>query len=626
MTRVVERLWPAPRRARALDGACELPRAFAWRADGEEALDVASTMLPRLARTGFAPRLFAGAARADVRTRRTSGHEREGYELVVSRDGIELSWSDRAGLWNALQTFAQLVALSEDRGASVLVPCVEIDDAPDLALRGALLDVSRSRVPTMASVRATVDELAGFKCNQLQLYTEHAFAYAGHDVVWRDASPFTPAEVLELDRYCAARGIALVPNQQCFGHMHRWLVHEPYRALAEVQGGVEHAFSRSKEPYGLCATDPRSLALVAELLDALLPCFRAREVNVGLDETFDLGLGRSAAACAERGKGRVYLDYLRAVHALVAERGHRMQFWGDIVLQHHDLLDELPRDAVALEWGYDAGHPFDADARAFAASGLEFVVCPGTSSWQSFAGRTRNLLANVREASTAALAHGARGMLVTDWGDRGHLQQASVKSAGLAAALGLAWNASSTLDAARLERVLDDHVFADRARVLGRAALELGRANDVSRAASTNGSPLFFLVAFAEGAFPHPRVQSLTREGLASARDHVLAQRAQLASARPMRADARALVDEWTWTADVLAFACDLGTARLGAAPGTPLGALAEREALAEALGQLAAEHRRAWSIRDRPLGLDESASWLERPLALLRGDVVAPL
>lgn len=626
MTSIPERLWPQPRSCRATAGALELARAFSLRGDAPQALEALLAMLPRFERLGFAPRLSAGTSRADVRTRRASGHARDGYALSIAPDGIEIAWSERSGMWNALQTLAQVLVLSQDQGASVRVPCLAIDDAPDLALRGALLDVSRSRVPTMESVRATVDELSSFKCNQLQLYTEHAFAYPAHERVWRDASPFTTAQVLELDRFCAARGIELVPNQQCFGHMHRWLVHEPYRALAEVPAGVEHAFSRSKEPYGLCASDPASLAFVEELLDALLPCFRAREVNVGLDETFDLGLGRSAAHCAERGKGAVYVDYLRSVHALLAERGRRMQFWGDIVLQHAELLEALPRDAIALEWGYDAGHPFDADARAFAASGLEFVVCPGTSSWQSFAGRTQNLLANVREASAAARTHGARGVLVTDWGDRGHLQQASTKSAGLAAALGLAWNGSTSLDAARLARVLDDHVFADRARVLGAAALELGRANDVSRAASTNGSPLFFLVAFAEGAFPHPRVQSLSRDGLAQARAHVLAQRATLARASPMRADARALVDEWTWTADVLAFACDLGAARLRAAPGTPLGALQEREALAEGLAPLAAEHRRLWSLRDRPGGLEESASWLERPLTLLRGGVVAPL
>ena len=64
---------------------------------------------------------------------------------------------------------------------------------------------------------------------------------------------------------------------------------------------------------------------------------------------------RSRAACEARGKGRVYLDFLlellRGLHA----EGRTVQFWGDIVEQHPELIDALPRErTVALAWGYDA--------------------------------------------------------------------------------------------------------------------------------------------------------------------------------------------------------------------------------------------------------------------------------
>ena len=96
-----------------------------------------------------------------------------------------------------------------------------------------MLDVSRDRVPKQAELLSLVDRLSRLRINQLQLYTEHSFAYAGHEVVWRDASPMTPLEIRELDAHCADRGIELVPNQNSFGHMHRWLQHDAYRELAE---------------------------------------------------------------------------------------------------------------------------------------------------------------------------------------------------------------------------------------------------------------------------------------------------------------------------------------------------------------------------------------------------------
>ena len=44
----------------------------------------------------------------------------------------------------------------------------------------------------METLYGLVDLMASWKFNQLQLYTEHTFAYAGHEVVWKDASPITP--------------------------------------------------------------------------------------------------------------------------------------------------------------------------------------------------------------------------------------------------------------------------------------------------------------------------------------------------------------------------------------------------------------------------------------------------
>ena len=70
------------------------------------------------------------------------------------------------------------------------------------------------------------------------------------------------------------------------------------------------------------------------------------------DETFELGKGKSKEACEEKGVGRVYLEYLLKIHKLVSERGKKMMFWGDIIANHPDLVPELPKDIIALEWGY----------------------------------------------------------------------------------------------------------------------------------------------------------------------------------------------------------------------------------------------------------------------------------
>ena len=54
-------------------------------------------------------------------------------------------------------------------------------------------------------LKTLIDALALLRYNELQLYTEHTFAYAEHAAVWEHASPMTAAEIREIDAYCQKR-------------------------------------------------------------------------------------------------------------------------------------------------------------------------------------------------------------------------------------------------------------------------------------------------------------------------------------------------------------------------------------------------------------------------------------
>ncbi|MDH3745261.1 MAG: family 20 glycosylhydrolase, partial [Acidobacteriota bacterium] len=366
----------------------------------------------------------------------------QGYQLSIDAGGVKLFATDGAGLFYGVITLQQWLRLhrSHDPQTPTRLPGVHIQDRHDFANRGVLLDISRNRVPTMETLFKLVELLASWKINQLQLYTEHTFAYEGHETVWRDASPMTAEEVRSLDAFCRQRFIDLVPNQNSLGHFHRWLVHEPYRALAECPDGVDHPFSDRREPFSLCPTDSKSLELLSDLYGQLLPNFSSRLFNVGLDETFDIGKGRSAATVSRRGRAGVYVEFLRAVHAMVGKSGKRVQFWADIALEMTELVKRIPRDAIALDWGYEAHHPFATETATLADSGLDFYVCPGTSSWNSLAGRGRNAVLNLASAVLAGMETGAIGFLIADWGDNGHLQTLPASYPGFLAGAAFAWN------------------------------------------------------------------------------------------------------------------------------------------------------------------------------------------
>ncbi len=370
------------------------------------------------------------------------------------------------------------------------------------AVRSYMLDISRDKVPSMGTLKQLVEILEKFNYNQLQLYTEHTFAYSKHEAVWKDASPMTAQEIRELDLFCAMHGIDLVPNQNSFGHLERWLVKPEYNHLAELpRGGAPLPWGGfKKDPTTLCPTDPASLEFLAGLYDELLPNFESRLFNIGCDETFDLlGEGRSAAAVKEKGEGRVYLDFLLKVADIVRKRGKRPMFWGDVILRHPELVPELPKDLIALDWGYEGNHPFMDEAAKFAAAGLDFYVCPGTSSWNSLAGRVENMRENMIAAERAGHLHGAKGFMVTDWGDGGHWQPLAASLPGLILGGNLAYSGAS---AAKMD--LEDALNAVMGVPLGGTLLRLGTLYLRGGALRANASELFRILANDRGYSRHP--------------------------------------------------------------------------------------------------------------------------
>jgi hexosaminidase len=59
-------------------------------------------------------------------------------------------------------------------------------------------------------------------------------------------------------------------------------------------------------------------------------------------------------------------------------------------------------------------HPFETQCPKFVAAGIkDFYVCPGTSSWNTLTGRTKNAIGNLRNAAVNGHATGAEGYLIT---------------------------------------------------------------------------------------------------------------------------------------------------------------------------------------------------------------------
>jgi len=404
-------LLPAPAHFEPLSGHFDIDAAvvIVLRADASQATLRTARNLQQAIEKQAGVQLLIGPAAASARAialRIDSGSgAAESYRLQISGDRIELAAPDEAGLFYGAQTLIQLL-----RGGGRSIAACRCEDRPALPNRGIMLDVSRGKVPTLRTLERLVDGLAHYKLNQLQLYTEHTFHFASHPDIGAGCDPLTADDMYALDAYCSERHVQLVPNLQSTGHMRHILDLPQYQHLAETPWHWSIS-AAGDEPY----------RFIDQLYGDFLPAFRSRLFNIDSDETYDFGRGQTSAKAAELGVGRLYLNHIVRLRELAARHGRTVMMWADILHHHPELIAEVPDDIVLLDWSYEAA-PRYPTLDAIAAAGRPFYVCPGTSTWNTLFPRLDNAIGNIRTYVTQGLELGARGMLLTDWGDMGHYQ------------------------------------------------------------------------------------------------------------------------------------------------------------------------------------------------------------
>ena len=329
----------------------------------------------------------------------------EGYVLVAGRSGVVIGGSTSAGVFYGLQTLKQLV---RGNGSDTYVPGVRIVDWPAMRWRGVSDDISRGPVPTLDYIKRQIRTLAAFKLNLHSFYMEHAFSSSEHPLIGPAGGSLTPDEIREIVKYARSYHVEIVPEQQTFGHLHKALKFEKYNPLAET-------------PYGdvLSPQQEGTYKLIADWYRELNDLFPGKFFHIGEDETFELGEGQSREAAREKGVGAVYFAHLNRVRDLLKPYNRKLIFWGDIALNHPDLIGQVPKEMIVANWDYAPRDSYESRIKPFKDAGLEQWVCPGVWGWNQIFpnvdASSKNIINFVRDGQ----ALGSPGMLNTSWDDDG---------------------------------------------------------------------------------------------------------------------------------------------------------------------------------------------------------------
>ncbi len=365
-----------------------------------------------------------------------SGDSGEGYELWVGERDIRIEAASAAGAFYAVQTLRQLFVSAE-------IPCLHIQDEPDFSHRGFYHDITRGRVATLDYLKSMVDKLAYYKINSFQIYAEHTCECEEYADLHDTLGYISNADLRELDAYCAQNFIEFIPSFATFGHLYELLHQEKYRHL-RVRRDLEdgpHFWEERQQHHTIDPLHPDSIKTIGHMIDQYGANFTSEYFNICCDETEDL------AIYGEQGMdvGKLYLDFVKKIIAHVKGNGKKVMMWADILLQHPEVIDELPQDICFLNWEYSPVPDEEKIAR-FARLGRPQILCPSTRSWKRLCEDLSISVSNISTMAEYAKRHGALGLLNTSWGDFGHSCSPELMMYGMVLGAAKAWSADMPVD------------------------------------------------------------------------------------------------------------------------------------------------------------------------------------
>ncbi len=329
------------------------------------------------------------------------GVEAEAYELEVRGGNITLQATALPGVFYGLETLRQLMdgaAVDSDPTqppSSVVIPAVDIDDAPRFRYRGMHLDVGRHFFPP-SFIKRYLDYLATFKMNvfhwhltedqgwriEIKAYprlTEvgscrtETILEKNFDPYVGDGVPYcgfyTQDEIRDVVEYARERFITVIPEIEMPGHSVAALAAYPELACTQGPFQVSTVWGVTQDIY--CPKE-ETFQFLEGVLTEVMDLFPSPYIHIGGDEAPKARWEESDIAQEIiRREGladehELQSWFIRRIESFLNRNGRRLIGWDEI------LEGGLAPDATVMSWRGTAG------GIAAAKEGHDVIMTPNS--------------------------------------------------------------------------------------------------------------------------------------------------------------------------------------------------------------------------------------------------------
>jgi hypothetical protein len=327
----------------------------------------------------------------------------QAYQIVITENGIEINAITDNGLFYGVMSLVQLI----ERSVTKEIPTVEILDWPNMKMRGISDDISRGQVSNMKNFKRIIDFIARYKMNIYMPYLEDMLELKSYPSIGKGRGALSNAEVKVIVEYAAERYIDVIPVFQTLGHFENILTSKKFVNYAEFPGAAS-----------LAVTEKKTYVFLENMLKEVFALFPSEYINIGADESYDVGSGKSKTLTKNVGRAKVHAEHYKKVFNICKENDKRVMMYGDVILNHTDILELIPNDITIIDWHYGANTSYPS-TDIFKDAGFEFLVSPSVWNFRTTFPTYQIALPNIKTIIHDGLLNGSTGMINSNWGDYG---------------------------------------------------------------------------------------------------------------------------------------------------------------------------------------------------------------
>ncbi len=267
----------------------------------------------------------------------------------------------------------------------------------DYQMRAVQMDLAR-QMETIPFIKGFIDFIAENHYNTLFLYLEWRVRTKTFDI--GKSEGYSAEELAEIVEYAAVRGIDVIPGLATLGHAELILRQEKFAAYSELREGIPGRFGFGQN-HVFCPSLPETRKFLEAYLSEVAKIFpKTPYLHVGGDEAWDFALCSKCRGSIRNydDEQKLYLEHFKFIHKVVKKLGKRTMLWDDMFEYYADILPDMPRDIVMVNWQYQKnvrgylGHFCNLVFRDIFSEydklGFDYLTAPADFCWSNIASST----------------------------------------------------------------------------------------------------------------------------------------------------------------------------------------------------------------------------------------------